>query len=394
MKYKKDQKFREFVVGAIIITITTTAGYLIAPIEVRYLGSLTTNTTLIGLTYAIGSILFAFLSLYLGRLSDRLGRNRFIVIGTALGIIYPLMYASVLNIYQYMGVKFIAVFAAVSTGPIFSAYLQDLLKHVKKQGQYMGTVYAAMSILGAGAQFLGGFLTSKYGFAIPYVVMSLFFVLATILSLFELRYKKAPIIYKEKSKDILFGIKYIFRKPELVFYFINNASFGLNWGIKAMLWPLIIYSFTKSDTMTGSVFATMGIVAFLFMIPVGKMVDKVGSFRAYFVSGLILASSGLMLGFADGIGLFWIGAAIFAIGEAINGPAQAVLLTRFVETEHRGEIMGVDAIFDRTLNTISPFLAGMLLSVVSAQNILLVFVLSFWASVIASAYIYKFKVIK
>jgi len=105
-----NKKLKEFVVGATIVSLTTIAGYLIAPIEVRYLNSLTENTTLIGLTYAIGSILFGILSVYLGRLSDKIGRNRFIIIGCFLGIIYPLLYASTYNIYQYMGVKFVWAF--------------------------------------------------------------------------------------------------------------------------------------------------------------------------------------------------------------------------------------------------------------------------------------------
>ncbi len=67
---------RGFIVGAVIVSLATTAGYLIAPIEVRFLESLTNNSTLIGATYAVGSILFGFFSIWLGRLSDRFGRNR------------------------------------------------------------------------------------------------------------------------------------------------------------------------------------------------------------------------------------------------------------------------------------------------------------------------------
>ena len=389
-----DKKVREFIIGAIIVSLATVAGYLIAPIEVRFLNTLTNNSTLIGLTYAIGSILFGIFSIWLGRLSDRFGRNRFIIIGCILGIIYPLLYASTYNIYQYMGVKFVWAFASVTTGPIFMAYLQDLMTHIKKQGHYIGIVFSLQAIFGAGASFIGGYLSDKYSFIVPYLLMSVIFALATIIAFFEFRYKKAPKIKPIKSKGLFFGLKYIFKKPALIFYFINNSAFGINWGIKGMLWPLIIFAMAGKDTITGSIFATMGIVAFIFLLFVGKVVDKIGPFKSAFISMTILGLSGIVLGLTNNITFFWIAAGIFAIGEAINGPMQAVLLTNHVKNSHRGEILGLDSVFDKILNTIAPFFAGILLNYITAQSILLIFIGFFWLSLICSIVVYKFKISK
>ena len=388
-----DKKLKEFIIGATIISLTTTAGYLISPIEVRFLSTLTNNPSLIGLTYAVGSILFGLFSIWLGRLSDKFGRNRFIIIGCILGIIYPLLYASTYNIYQYIGVKFIWAFTSVSTGPIFMAYLQDLMTHIKKQGQYIGIVFSLQSIFGAGASFLGGYLSDKFSFVIPYILMSVIFALATIIALYELKFKKSPKIEKTQHKGILFGLKYIFKKPALIFYFINNSAFGINWGIKGMLWPLIIFAMVGKDTITGSIFATMGIVAFVLLPFVGKIVDRIGPFKSAFISMIILGLSGVILGLTNNIILFWIAAGIFAIGEAINGPMQAVLLTNHVENRHRGELLGLDAVFDKTLNTIAPLFAGFLLHYFTAQNILLIFVSFFWLSLFCSFLVYRIKIL-
>lgn len=387
-----DKKLREFIVGSIIVSLATVAGYLIAPIEVRFLSSLTDNTTLIGLTYAVGSVFFGIFSILLGRLSDKFGRNRFIIIGCLLGVIYPLLYASTYNIYQYMGVKLVWAFASVTTGPVFMAYLQDLLKSIKKQGQYIGIVFSLQSIFGAGAQFIGGYLSDRFNLLVPYILMSAVFALAAIIALFELKYKKAPKIHRDVRKGLFFGIRYIFKKPALIFYFINNSAFGINWGIKGMLWPLIIYSMSGKDTVTGSIFATMGIVAFIMLMFIGRLVDKIGPFKSAFISMSILGLSGIILGITDNISLFWISAAIFAVGEALNGPMQAVLLTNNVENSNRGEILGLDAVFDKVLNTIAPFFAGFLLNYISAQNILLIFISFFWMSMLASLFVYRFKI--
>ncbi|NPA72976.1 MAG: MFS transporter, partial [Gammaproteobacteria bacterium] len=347
---------------------------------------------LIGLTYAIGSILFGILSILVGRLSDKYGRKKFILIGCALGIIYPLLYASVLNIYQYMAVKTIWAFTSITTGPIFMAYLQDILKHIKKQGQYIGIVFSIQAIFGAVASLVGGYLSDKYSFVIPYITMSIIFLLATIIAMYEFKIKKVRKITQQKrieKKELLFGIKYIFKKPELIFYFINNSAFGINWGIKGMLWPLMIYNLAKKDFITGSIFATMGLVAFIFLLFIGRIVDKIGPFKSEFISIFILAISGIIISMSNNIITFWITAAIFAIGEAINGPAQAVLLTNYIENKYRGEILAIDTVFDKILNTAAPFIAGILLNYFTANKVYLIFASTFWISIILSLLVYK-----
>ncbi|GEM_PF-695016 len=392
---KKETTFQKFILGAIVFSLITTAGYLIAPIEVRFLNSLTTNPTLIGATFGIGSIFLGVFSIYLGRLSDRFGRDKFIVLGCLASVIFPLLYASTYNIYQYMGVKFVWAFASASTGPILAAYLQDLLEDLKKPGQYIGTVYSAQALFGAISQFLGGYISDKYGISAPYLAMSAIFLLATFLSVFILKSNKknSKLTPKDTEKrDLFFGLRYITKKPELIFYLFINSAFGVNWGIKGMLWPLIIFSITGKDILTGSIFATMGVVAFISLFFTGKFVDKVGPFKSGLYSALILGLSGLFLATTTNLTLFWIAAGFFAIGEALNGPYQAVLLTKYVTKKYRGEIMGLDSVLDKILQTIAPFLAGFLLHSFTPQKILLVFIILFWLALIAASYIYNKKI--
>ncbi|MEA3230048.1 MAG: MFS transporter, partial [archaeon] len=375
-----DNSLKQFIIGAAIVCLATTAGYIIAPIEVRFISSLTTSTTLIGTTYAIGALFFALLSIWLGRMSDRIGRDKFMVLGCTLGILYPLLYASTYNVFQYMGVKFIWAFSAVATGPIFMAYLHDILKNLKKKGHYIGILYSVQSILGAGAQFISGYLSDTFGLSIPYIAMSLIFVLATIISLKEIGFK-TPIHEAEKDdskRDMFFGLRYILKRPALNFYFFHNTAFSLNWGIKVMLWPLIIFGITQRDIMTGSVFATMGIVAFFILLVAGKFVDRTGPFISAMISLIILGTCGLFLVFTQNIHIFWLFAALYAVGEALNGPAQGVLLTENIESKYRGEVLGLDAVFDSSLAMISPFIAGVLLNFWNPQTVLFLYISIFW----------------
>jgi MFS family permease len=344
-------------------------------------------------TFAIGALVFALLSVWFGRISDRVGREKFLIIGCALGIIYPLLYASTYNVFQYMGLRFVWAFSAVATGPVFMAYLQDCIKGLKKKGYYFGLLYSAQSILGAGASFLGGFLSDTYGLKAPYFAMAIIFALATIIALFTLKFKARTFGHQEK-RDLFFGLRQFFRNPALRFYFMHNTAFSLNWGIKAMLWPLIIYSMIQMDTITGAVFATMGIMAFLLLPFVGKLVDKIGVFPAALLGLVLLGGSGIVLALTGSIALFWGAAVVFATGEALNGPAQAVLLTDNIKSNMRGELLGLDAVFDNTFGTLSPFIAGLLLNILSPQKVLLIYIIIIWVAFLVCSWLYKTQLMR
>jgi len=89
------------------------------------------------------------------------------------------------------------------------------------------------------------------------------------------------------------------------------------------------------------------------------------------------------------LSMFWFFAAIFAIGEALNGPYQAVLLTNYVNSKYRGEILGIDSVLDKLFQTIAPFLAGFLLHIMTPQKILLIFISFFWIALFCGYFIYN-----
>lgn len=376
-------QFRSFLQLATVASLVSTAGYLIAPIEVRFLSSLTNSSVLIGLTYALGMVAFGLFSIWLGRLSDRKGRWWFILLGCVLGICFSLVYATAINIYQYMGGRFIWAFSSATTGPLIMAALQQSMSKLSNKGSMIGIVYGVQSIAGAAAAYAGGLLTDRFSFMVPYIVMGVLFALATVLAL-SLPKLALPKRQKQQARSLLFSVQYVLKKPALRFYALLNAAFSLNWGIKAMLWPLIIYGMVANDQTTGAIFATMGIVAFFTLLRVGKIVDHIGPFRSGRWSMLLLGASGLILVFTSDYRIFWIAAAIFAIGEALYGPTQAVLLTEHVEDNVRGELLGLDAVSDTVLNSLAPFLAGLLLVAWQPQAVLALFIACLWAALIGS----------
>lgn len=382
-----------FAIGC-ISSLGVLVGSLIAPIEARYVQSFSDNPVVVGSVFGVGSIFFALLSYRIGRMSDRYGRKRAILIGLVFGIIYAALYPMVFNVLQIYGIKFAWAVAAISTGPVIAAYLQDFLEPFKNKGAYFGYVYSAQSISGSIGALIGGYMANTYGLGAPFYLAAVVYAILFVIAVSALP-KYGDVSQEElhnrnnnNKKSLMYTLRYILSKPALLFYLSVNTSYSINWGIKFFLWPLVIFEIAKSDLVTGSIFATMGAVAFVLLPFAGKIVDRFGSYRVIFLELLILGTAGIGLAFSGNITLFWIFAAIYTIGEVLNGPAQAVLLTENVDSEVRGEVMGLDATMDQLLAILSPFIAGFLILFIGLQMTFLAFMLLFWVSLVLSGRLY------
>ena len=92
--------------------------------------------------------------------------------------------------------------------------------------------------------------------------------------------------------------------------------------------------------------------------------------------------------------MFWIFAALFAVGEAISGPAKGVLEIKNIENKHRAEIIAVFVTIGYLFEALSPFLAGILLTFLEPQKILLIYSLAIWISLGVAGIILKARLRK
>ncbi len=159
---------KQYLIVFLMSVCVVFSGSLIAPIEQRFISSLTENSVLMGIVFMIGTLSISVISLLLARLSRIYGKNRLIMAGAMLGIIYPLIYATSTNVLQYAGGKLIFGFAGAAMGPLLIAYLQEHLSNEKDQGKLLGYLYSAQSIAGSLGAILGGFLADRYFLSAPY----------------------------------------------------------------------------------------------------------------------------------------------------------------------------------------------------------------------------------
>jgi DHA1 family multidrug resistance protein-like MFS transporter len=383
---------RKLSVLILISSLGVFSGSLIAPIEARYIQSITNNSILTGSVLGLGSLFFAVSSIFIGRLSDRVGRKKVIQAGVLLGLLYAIFYSFAINVFQLYGIKFTWAISAAATGPILAAYLQDFLQPFENKGKYFGYAFSIQSIFGSVGAVIGGYASKHFGFTSPFLILASVYLFVFLVATFFLsRGETSETVPKEKQMTTFETLAFVLKKPELLFYLSLNTSFGINWGIKIFLWPLAIYAIAKDDFLTGGIFATMGIVAFLLLPFAGKIVDYYGPFKISFFQFFILGAAGSGLALTDSITWFWVCAAIYTIGEVLN-VSQIVLFTNTVPSTIRGAVMGLDAAMDQTLAVAAPFIAGFLIVGFGIKFTLLIFMSLYWISLLVAAFVYwKYK---
>lgn len=382
---------KQYLVVSLISISVVFSGSLIAPIEQRFISTLTENSAMMGFTFALGTLSLSLFALIFARLSRTYGKNKFIIAGAALGIVYPLIYATSTNILQYMGGKMIFGFAGAMMGPLLFAYLQEHLSTEKNQGKLLGYLYSAQSIAGSFGAILGGFVADRYFLGAPYYLQFAVLLVPFFLALKFFGKEKEEIKKSEKKYNYFFGVKYILSNPYLLYHLILEIPFKMNWSVKVILYPLIIISFVDSNLITGSVFATQGVVAMIVLLYAGTFVDKRSYMTGMKTSFLILALASSVMAFSTNLIMFWVFAALFAVGEAISGPSKGVLEIKNIENEHRAEIIAIFSIFGYLLEALSLFLAGILLTILVPQMVLLFYALSIWVFLGIATVVLKIK---
>lgn len=365
---------KEFFIATILSALLVFAGSLLAPVEVRFVESITKSTTISGLLFGGASLALIALSYYIAKLSRRIGRRRTIVLGTVFGIVFALLYASVVNTLGILGVKFAWAFAVAATNPILAAYIQKVLVGNNQKGKFFGYYYAVQSIAGSAGAFLGGYIFALYGFSYVVYILAGTYTLSALAASFlpeQTVGKNSDGLYP-KDHSVFALLKIVFDKPTLRFYLASNIPTGINWGVKPFLWPLVIFSISGSDVVTGSIFATMGVVAFFLLPFAGGVVDKIGPYRVLLLEVLLFAITGLVMAGTQMVAVFWIAAVFYTIAEVFN-LSQAIILTEELDEDIRAEAMALDTALDQILGFTSPLLAGVLVSLSSPSAALGVF---------------------
>ncbi|HEX3073704.1 MAG TPA: MFS transporter [Ignavibacteriales bacterium] len=316
----------------------------------------------IGTLVAIFSLMQFLFNPVFGKLSDRFGRKRIIMITLCMTGTSYFIFSIAHSYWLLFFSRMLAGLGGSNLG-VAQAYIADVTeKHERSKGMgMMGAAFGLGFVLGP---LMGGFL-SHFGYAMVGIASGCFSFTAFFFAMFFL---KEPPKGRTKAKltlsDLkLFDLKFAartFRNPGLGLmiglFFITTFSYANINGTLAIL-GYKHYGFT--DQQNGMLFGVLGIFTILIQgIFIRVMAGKIQE-RNLIIFGMLSMSVGLSLlpfgwNFASVAGII----SILAIGNAVMQPTALSMVSKYASDTEQGAVLGLNQSMSSLGRVLGPLWGG------------------------------------
>lgn len=300
----------------------------------------------------------------LGRLSDRFGRRPILllsVFGTFLGFL-------LLGFANALWMLFVSRIIDGFTGgnlSVAQAYISDVTDE-KNRSKGLGLVGAAFGIGFIIGPVTGGFL-SQWGYAVPaFLAAALAFVNLALIAFWlpeSLTPEKRAAMTEKKPAFNLSALWTALKRPFSGSLLITRFFFGLPFAIFQTIFSLYaLKKFELGAQETGLILTYVGVLSvFVQGFLIGKLTQRYREDILIPVSVGVMAFS--LLGWAFAPSVFWLLVVLTptAIAGGLLNTILASTLTKAVEPQEIGGILGLSAAIESLTRVIAPTLGGALL---------------------------------
>ena len=343
----------------------------------------------------------ALANLFAGRLSDRVGRKRILVVGWLFGLPVPLL---IIFAPDWGWVAFANVLLGVNQGLCWSTTVIMKIDLVgpKQRGLAMGlnefAGYVAVSL----SALLTGYLAAAYGLRPAPFYPGLFFaLLGLLLSLFFVREThghakqeaQASTQAASHSESLSFGQILLLTswKDRALFAvsqagMINNLNDGMVWG----LIPIFLTSAGLPLEQTGIVAAAYPGVWGLSQLITGALSDRLGR-KWLIAAGMWVQAIGIGL-FVVGqtFGVWLSGAVLLGIGTALVYPTLLAAVSDVAHPEWRASAVGVYRLWRDGGYAVGALLSGVLADAFGIPTaIAAIGILTFFSGAVVAGVMYE-----
>ncbi len=248
---------------------------IIAPILPLYVETFSASGLMIGMVMGAFSLSRGLLGPFVGRLSDRIGRKRFLLAGLGIFALVSLCYSLAGNVWQLMLVRMIQGAASVMVTPIAQGYVGDITP-VGKEGRVMNLFYSSMFIGVGLGPLLGGVLTDLWSVHAAFAGMGILSVLSLLLVAMTLPadHEQAKGMPAKRPRSII-PLRQIAKNDAVkaILTYVATRGFwrqGFN-----TFYPLFAVSMLGwSASEVGYIMSGYFIAGGLFQIPFGFLADR------------------------------------------------------------------------------------------------------------------------
>jgi len=245
---------------------------IIAPILPLYVETFSASGLIIGIIMGAFSLSRGLLGPFVGRLSDRVGRKRFLLAGLGIFAIVSLCYSLAGSVWQLMLVRLFQGAASVMVTPIAQGYVGDITP-IGKEGRMMNLFYSSMFIGVGLGPLLGGVLWSYHAAFAGMGVLSVLSLLLVAMTVpgDHVQVKKTPA----KQQRGIVPLRQIAKNDAVKAILIYVATRGFWRQGFNTFYPLFAVSMLGwSASDVGYIMAAYFIAGGLFQIPFGFLADR------------------------------------------------------------------------------------------------------------------------
>ncbi len=319
-----------------------------------------------GLLFSIYSLVQLVMAPVWGRISDRVGRRPVLILGLLGSAAAYLVFARADSLSMLFLSRIVGGIGG-STIPIAQAYIADVTPPARRAGN-MGLIGAAFGLGFVIGPFLGGVLSGLS----PGTPAAPGYAAATLCATNALA---AILFLPESRRPGAAGTTARFNLPASVAHAVSSPQILITLG--AYLFMTTAFSvlhptlslltserFTMGAREAGYLFALLGLVSAIVQGGgVRKVVPRIGERSLLRASAVPFAFGLFLMGVSSTIPIFLAGLVLVGVGYGCAVPSVLGLLSRAVEPERQGAILGLGQSVGSLARVLGPGMAGALFDV-------------------------------
>jgi DHA1 family multidrug resistance protein-like MFS transporter len=331
---------------------------LVAPIFPIYVLDLGASYTLLGIVVSIYGAVQLLTQVPIGRLSDRAGRKRLILLGLISFALLPLLYLHATNAYVLIPIRVLGGIGASAVWPLAMALIVDQAgrgERGRAMGWYNAAFYSALAL----GPFMGGVLYELFGLAGPFYFWSLLGAASVLIVFFSVKEPRSetPLVISSAKRDE--GLI----KPGYMLTFLACCGVvlwaGIVGGFNFAMLPSLAAQMGLSTLQVGLLYLVYGGTTAVSNIYFGGQADR-GRRKILISAGCLAgALSFSLLTLASDLLQTSLLLAVLGTGLGIGTPAAAALIADTTCESRRGEIFGLFNTARMAGVVIGPLFAGL-----------------------------------
>lgn len=345
---------------------------LVAPIFPIYVLDLGASYTLLGIVVSIYGAVQLLTQVPIGRLSDRTGRKRLILLGLISFAIMPLLYLRATNAYLLIPIRILGGIGASAVWPLAMALIVEQAgrgERGRALGWYNASFYSALAL----GPFMGGVLYDLFGLGGPFYFWSLLGAASVIIVFFTVTEPRdeTPLVMSIAKKEE--GLI----KPGYRLTFLACCGVvlwtGVVGGFNFAMLPSLAAQMGLSTLQVGVLYLVFGGTTAVSNVYFGGQADR-GRRKILISAGCLAgALSFSLLTLASGLLQTSLILAVLGTGLGIGNPAAAALIADTTCEARRGEIFGLFNTARMAGVVIGPLFAGLTADIYGLAGTVVVF---------------------